>query len=181
MVRKQDMSEKTIEFFWDVGSPYTYLASTQIEKVAQECGAVVKWRPFLLGGVFRDTGNKPNFEVKAKGAYMLDDLKTWAAYYKVPMVFPSCFPVSSLLPMRAATAADRLGKGQPFAQTVMHLYWAEGKDPSQEESILQIAAAVDLDGEEIIRMAQDTEIKEVLKQTTGDRSPRTSCLPQGRR
>ena len=60
------MSQRTIEFFWDVGSPYTYLASTRIEQVAQACKAQVHWKPFLLGGVFRDTGNSPPLEVPAK-------------------------------------------------------------------------------------------------------------------
>ncbi len=73
---EKGMSNKTIEFFWDVGSPYTFLASTRIEKVAQVGNAQTQWRPFLLGGVFRETGNRPPLEVPAKLNYILDDLKT---------------------------------------------------------------------------------------------------------
>ena len=116
------MSERTIEFFWDVVSPYTYLASTRIDRVGRECGVPVRWRPFLLGGVFRQTGNRPPAEVPAKFAYILDDLKTWASYYKVSFRFPESFPLNSLMPMRAAVFADRSGKGHEFALAMMQAY-----------------------------------------------------------
>ena len=86
------MTQQTIEFFWDVGSPYTFLASTRIEELAQSCDARAEWRPFLLGGVFRETGNRPPLEVPAKLNYMLDDLKTWADHYKMSFAFPSVRP-----------------------------------------------------------------------------------------
>lgn len=119
------MSERTIEFFWDVVSPYTYLASTRIDRVGRECGVPVRWRPFLLGGVFRRTGNRPPAEVPAKFAYILDDLKTWASYYKVSFRFPESFPLNSLMPMRAAVFADRSGKGHEFALAMMQAYCLE--------------------------------------------------------
>lgn len=162
------MAGKVIEFFWDVVSPYTYLASTRIEQVAEECGATVRWKPFLLGGVFRDTGNKPPLEVKQKGAYMIQDLKAWADLYKVPFQFPADFPLNSLFPMRAAVAADRLGKGREFAEAVMNLYWVNGKDPNEEENVKSIARSLGLDGEEIVRLTQDPAIKEDLKQNTAE-------------
>ncbi|GIT25819.1 MAG: hypothetical protein CM1200mP41_18630 [Gammaproteobacteria bacterium] len=48
---------KSVEFFFDVGSPTVYLAATQLSKIAGRHGATVLWRPFLLGGVFKATGN----------------------------------------------------------------------------------------------------------------------------
>ena len=162
------MSQRTIEFFWDVGSPYTYLASTRIEGVAHACGAVVRWRPFLLGGVFRETANRPPLEVPAKLNYMLDDLRTWAAHYNIPFAFPSPFPINSLLPMRAAVGADRLGKGKEFAAAVLRALWSEGKDPGLPETLNEAARSAGLDGEELTRLAQDPEIKEALKQNTAE-------------
>ena len=162
------MSNKTIEFFWDVGSPYTFLASTRIEQIAQAGNAQAKWRPFLLGGVFRETGNRPPLEVPAKLNYMLDDLKTWAAHYKIDFVFPSVFPINSLIPMRAAVGADTLGKGKEFAAAVMRTLWQEGKDPGQPDALNEIARSVGLDGEKLAQMAQDPEIKDVLKKNTAE-------------
>jgi 2-hydroxychromene-2-carboxylate isomerase len=157
------MSGTTIEFFWDVVSSYTYLASTRIDRVGRECGVPVRWRPFLLGGVFRQTGNRPPAEVPAKFAYMLDDLKTWASYYKVSFRFPESFPLNSLMPMRAAVFADRSGKGHEFALAMMQAYWCEGRDPSLPEIVQGIARSVGLDGDRTIQMTQDPDIKEELK------------------
>ena len=169
MTREEtSMSQRTIEFFWDVGSPYTYLASTRIEQVAQACNAQAHWRPFLLGGVFRDTGNRPPLEVPAKLNYMLDDLKTWAAHYEMPFSFPSVFPINSLLPMRAAVGADRLGQGKAFAATLMRALWLEGKDPGLPETLSEVARSVGLEGEKLVEMAQDPEIKEILKKNTAE-------------
>ena len=162
------VAEKNVEFFWDVGSPYTYLASTQIDRIAQGCEAVVQWRPFLLGGVFRDTGNKAPAEVPAKGAYLLDDLKVWSAYYGVPFRFSERFPINSVLPMRAAIAADRLGRGREFASRIMQLYWVDGGDPADADSVKEVAAAVGLDGDKIVRMAQEPEIKDALKENSAE-------------
>lgn len=160
------MSLKTIEFFWDVGSPYTFLASTRIEHLERACNARVRWRPFLVGGVFRETGNRPPLEVPAKFNYVIDDLKTWAAYYEMPFTFPAVFPINSLLPMRAAVGADTLGKGREFAVAAMRALWQEGKDPGRQETLNEIARSVGLDGESLARMAQDPAVKEVLKKNT---------------
>lgn len=173
-MEETNMSQRTIEFFWDVGSPYTYLASTRIEQVARACNARVQWRPFLLGGVFRETGNRPPLEVTAKLNYMLDDLQTWAAHYKMPFAFPSVFPINSLLPMRAAVGADRLGKGKEFAAALMRALWQEGRDPSQPDTLKEIARSVGLDGEKLTEMAQDPEIKEILKKNTAEAVERGS-------
>jgi 2-hydroxychromene-2-carboxylate isomerase len=162
------MAERTIEFFWDVGSPYTYLASTRIEQVADACKARVHWRPFLLGGVFRETGNRPPLETPAKLNYMIDDLKTWAAHYRMAFRFPSVFPINSLLPMRAAMAADLLGRGKDFAGALMRAFWTEGKDPGQPETLQGIAQSVGLDGQRVVRMTQDEAIKEGLKKNTAE-------------
>jgi 2-hydroxychromene-2-carboxylate isomerase len=167
-MEETNMSQRMIEFFWDVGSPYTYLASTRIEQVAEACNASARWRPFLLGGVFRETGNRPPLEVAAKLNYMLDDLTTWADYYKMPFTFPAVFPINSLLPMRAAVGADKLGKGKPFASAVMSMLWTQGKDPGLPENLNEVAESVGLTGDELAQMAQDPEIKEVLKRNTAE-------------
>ena len=160
------MAQRTIEFFWDVGSPYTYLAATQMDRVGRACGVPVHWRPFLLGGIFRETGNKPPIEVPAKGKYMLDDLNTWAAFYTVPFVFPDIFPINSLIPMRAAVAADQLGKGKAFGLAIMHLYWAEGKDPGDPGNLSNVFNALELNTDTITQMMQTPKIKETLKQNS---------------
>ena len=74
---------KQIEFFFDFGSPTAYLAWTQLPKIAAECRAEIVWRPMLLGGVFKATGNQSPVLIPAKGAWMFGDMERWARRYGV--------------------------------------------------------------------------------------------------
>jgi 2-hydroxychromene-2-carboxylate isomerase len=93
---------RTVEFFFDVGSPTTYLAYTQLPAIAASRGAQVAWRPMLLGGVFKATGNASPVSVPAKGRWMADDIRRWARRYGVPFAFNPHFPINTLTLMRGA-------------------------------------------------------------------------------
>ena len=99
---------KSLEFFFDVGSPTTYLAWTQLPKIAAETGATIIWRPMLLGGVFKATGNQSPVNIPAKARYMLQDLARYARRYGVPMTFNPHFPINTLTLMRGAAGYRRL-------------------------------------------------------------------------
>ena len=74
---------KTVEFLFDVGSPYTYLAYHQLPKIAEAQGARIVWTPVLLGWIFQATGNKSPTEVPAKGHHLNVDLQRWAKAYGI--------------------------------------------------------------------------------------------------
>ncbi|MBI3373373.1 MAG: 2-hydroxychromene-2-carboxylate isomerase [Betaproteobacteria bacterium] len=93
---------KQIEFFFDVGSPTSYLAYTQLPKIAAACGAGIVWRPMLLGGVFKATGNTSPVTVPAKGRWMTEDIGRWARRYGVSFAFNPHFPINTLTMMRGA-------------------------------------------------------------------------------
>jgi len=150
----------TLEFFYDFTSPYSYLASTRVEAVAARAGARVRWRPFLLGGVLKATGNRAPIEVPAKGKYMLRDLQRWADRLGVPYRFPDVFPIPSILALRCALAAEAKGKLVPFSHAVFRAAWGEGRDIAQPEVLAAIAGAVGLDGAAIVASAP--EFKQAL-------------------
>lgn len=150
---------RTIEFFFDFASPYTYLAATQIEAVAQRAGAELIWRPFLLGGVFKSVGNAPPAVLAPRGAYMLQDLGRWARFYGVPLRFPSTFPVNSLLAMRALQGMSRAER-PAAAHRVFHAHWVEDRDISDP------AVLTPLLGEAALARANDPEVKDRLRRTT---------------
>lgn len=162
------MDKPCIEFFWDPASPYTYLAATQIEKIAADCNATLAWKPFVLGATFEATGNRPPISVKAKGQHLFKDLARWASFYGVPFQFPKSFPVNSIAPERAGIAADKAGKGAEFAKAVMTAHWGEGRDISQPEEIKAVAASIGLDGEAIVAATQDPAVKDALKANTAE-------------
>lgn len=94
---------KSVEFYFDFGSPTSYLAYTQLPGICAETGAELVYRPVLLGGVFQATGNASPIAVPAKGRYTLIDMTRFARRYGVPMKMNPHFPINTLTLMRAAT------------------------------------------------------------------------------
>ena len=145
----------TLEFFYDFVSPYSYLASTRVEEVARRTGATLRWRPFLLGGVFKATGNRSPIETVAKGRHMWTDLERWSRRLGVPLRRPQTFPVSSLLALRAALAADKKGALVPYTHAVFRAYWAEGRDVASPAVLTAIVNEAGLDGAALVALAPE--------------------------
>ena len=95
---------KTIEFFYDIVSPYSYLASERIEALTERNGVEIHWRPFLLGGLHKITGNTPPGLQDFKKPYLGKDLRRLSKYYEIPYQFPKQFPTRTILAQRALTA-----------------------------------------------------------------------------
>lgn len=97
---------KTVDFFFDLGSPASYLAWTQLPELCARQGATLRYRPMLLGGVFQATGNASPVMVPAKGRYMFTDLARFATRYGVQFGLPPGFPVNTLTLMRGAVGTQ---------------------------------------------------------------------------
>lgn len=160
-----------IEFFFDCSSPWTYLAFHNIQPIAAELGVPIKWRPFMVGGVF-NTANPSVYEarrtpVPAKAAYMLKDLGDWAreAGLKIKMP-PSVFPVNSVKVMRACLVLEPQGKLVPFATAAFEAYWGEDKDISKDEVFVEICARAGVDAPPILSAIAEQPVKDALKANT---------------
>lgn len=149
------MSEK-IEFFYDVGSPYSYFAAAQVEDLAKEAGLPVAWRPFLLGGVFKASGNQPPIAVTARGPYLLKDLRRCSEQLGVPLHMPNQFPLNTLLPMRVLAG---LPEAELPAATLklFRAYWYDNLDISSPEVV------ADMLGVAAVAAANDEAVKQKLK------------------
>lgn len=155
-----------VDFYFDIASPYSYLAATQIESVAQKHGASVRWCPFLLGAVFKATDNSMPAAVPAKAKYMLADLYRWAETYGVDFAFPALFPVGSVKPLRACIAAGDRDQAGPFALAIFRQYWCLGRDPSSPEALTAAATEVGLPADEILAAIETQPIKDRLRENT---------------
>lgn len=145
----------TLEFFYDFVSPYSYLATTRVEAIAQRAGASVRFRPFLLGGVMKATGNHAPLETVPKFQHMKVDLQRWARRLGVTLNFPASFPIPSILALRTALAAEAQGKLVPFTHAVYAAAWVDGRDIASPDVLVEVAGAVGLDGAALVAAAPE--------------------------
>ena len=135
----------TLDFWFDFSSPYAYLASTQIDGIAARTHATLRWRPMLLGAVFKAVGQDqvPLLTASpAKQQYYVHDMARWADWWGVPYSFPANFPIRSLLPLRTFLAESALGQRDPlpFARAVFRAAWADGRDVTDPDVLRECGA-----------------------------------------
>jgi 2-hydroxychromene-2-carboxylate isomerase len=154
-----------IEFYFDFSSPYSYLLSEQIEAVATRHGRSVKYRPTLLGAVFKQTGAMPLVEVPLKGEYSKRDFLRSARYAGVKFSMPDAFPVSTVNAARALLWLQSSGsaKSVPFVHTVLRAYFTQNRNVSEAAVLADIAQELGIDPAAMAAAVQDPAIKEKLK------------------
>ncbi len=159
-----------VEFFFDLGSPWTYVASTQLDGLCERTGVEIRWRPFLLGGVFKATNNKSPFlePVWNKLNHQREDMKAWIAHYGIPFNFPSNFPPNTLLAMRGAVVADTFGRIVPYARAANRAFFVNDEDLSDPETVMKIAERAGLDRGDFEKRLAATEVKEALRRNTDE-------------
>lgn len=160
---------KTLEFFFDYASPYSYLASEQVEALAKRTGADIRWRPFLLGAVFKATGNVPPITTPNKAIYLGKDLVDWAIHLGLPpFQMPSSFPINSLKADRLGIVAAEQGRIAQFSHAAFRAAFVQGKDLNEPEVLAELARAAGLDAEKALARAEAQEIKDALRRNTDE-------------
>ena len=162
------MSDKTVEFFFDFGSPASYLAWTQLPAICSAAGAALAYRPMLLGGVFQATGNASPVTVPAKGKYMLTDLARFARRYGVPMRFNPHFPINTLALMRGAVGLQLRDPGRfdGYVTAMFRAMWVEGRNMGDPAVVAEVLAQAGLDPQWILALTGDPAVKDALKAAT---------------
>lgn len=159
---------RTVEFWFDLGSPAAYLAWTQIPQLARETGATVQYRPMLLGGVFQATGNRSPMEVPAKSRYMKSDLQRFAARYGVNYAHNPHFPINTLTLMRGALGLQMREPGRllPYGDAVFRAIWADQRDMNDPAVVGAVLQQAGFDPQPLLALAQDPQVKDGLKRVT---------------
>ncbi len=158
---------KTLEFFYDFGSPATYLAHTQMPGLVERTGADVRYRPMLLGGVFKATGNQSPIVVPAKGAYMgAHDLPRFARRYRVPFKLPPGFPVNTLALMRGAVVAEEEDCAEVYISAMFRALWVEARNLAEPKTVAAVLSAAGLDAKVFLTRIGEQAIKDRLKANT---------------
>lgn len=157
---------KQVEFFFDFGSPTSYLAWTQLPRIAAQAEARIVWRPMLLGGVFKASGNQSPVAIPAKGRYMLHDLARFAARYGVPLAFNPHFPINTLTLMRGAAGYLDTERFQPYVKAIFEALWVQQKNLGKPEVLGDVLGIAGFDPAEFERLVNDEAVKQRLKATT---------------
>ncbi|WP_251962818.1 2-hydroxychromene-2-carboxylate isomerase [Pseudomonas sp. Marseille-Q5299] len=159
---------KTVEFFFDLGSPASYLAWTQLPALCARHGAALRYRPMLLGGVFQATGNASPVMIPAKGRYMFTDLARFAARYGVPFGLPPGFPINTLALMRGLVGTQ-LRAPEHFDALLAALFnglWVQRRNLGDVTVLEQVLAEAGFIAAEFQVLTGDEEVKAALKQAT---------------
>lgn len=153
----------TLEFYFDFGSPTAYLAHKRLGQLASRYPLEVQYKPMLLGGIFKATGNASPITIPAKGMYMMaHDLPRFARRYGVTLNPNPHFPINTLNLMRSAIAAERLGCFSTFVATVYDAIWVHGKDMGDVEVVTQVLNDEGLDTQALSALSADAEVKAEL-------------------
>jgi 2-hydroxychromene-2-carboxylate isomerase len=164
---------KQIEVFYDVSSPWTYLAFVNVQKLAQDEGAEIVWRPFLVGGVFNAVNptmyRMRENPVPARDAWVKQDMQAWARLAGITIRFPpAVFPVNSVKALRALLWAKTQGREVELATAFFQLYWSEDRDISQDDVVAEAARRAGLDPARMAQAIAEPGVKEQLKANTDE-------------
>ena len=159
---------KTFEFWFDFGSPASYLAWTQLPVIEKDTGARAQLRPMLLGGVFQATGNQSPAAIAAKGRYTFDDFDRFARRYGVPLNRNPHFPINTLMLMRGAVG---LQQGEParlvaYCDAVFRAIWVSARNLNDPATVAAELQAAGFEPQALLGLTQNAQVKEGLKAAT---------------
>ena len=157
---------KSVDFYYDYGSPTAYLAWTQLPGICAKHGATLNYKPILLGGLFKATGNQSPVTVEAKGKWLFDDITRYAKHYGVPFALNPHFIVNTMPAMRGAMWADANGVLEQYNTAMYTAMWVEAKNIAEPDVITEVLTSAGLDAAAMGEAIQQQEIKQALISAT---------------
>ncbi|HEV2678023.1 MAG TPA: 2-hydroxychromene-2-carboxylate isomerase [Aliidongia sp.] len=154
-----------IDFYFDFSSPYGYIATARIDEIGRKHGVPVRWRPFLLGAVFKITGAGPLPTLPLKGGYFMHDAPRSARLLGLPFVLPAQFPFGTVTACRAfyfVAQSDPEGAVR-LARALYDHAFGKGRDICPVEAVVGIAAELGFDPDWVQAGIQAHETKELVK------------------
>lgn len=157
-----------LEFWFEFGSNYSYLSVMRIEEASLRHGVTIRWKPFLLGPIFRSFGwdSSPFVLQRAKGEYVWKDMARECRKYGLPWTRPSTFPRSALLPMRVALVGAEQDWIGAYCRRMMTLHFAEDRAIDSVEVVTGALLQLGLPAQRIIDAALSDANKHRLRAQT---------------
>lgn len=157
-----------VEFFFDLVSPYSYLAHYELQKIVARYKADIIWRPVLLGAILKETGNIAPIQVPAKGRYMLHDLQKWAAHYQLPFQMNPFFPINTVQLMRGALVMQQEGQAAflHYLDAVYKAMFVAPRNLNDPQEVIATLQDAGLDPALMQKRMAEDEIKNKLRAET---------------
>lgn len=159
---------KTLEFFYDIVSPASYLAWTQMPRVQKQTGAEIVYRPFFLPGVFQKAGSNTPITVPAKGKWIFEDFKRFAKRYGVPFAMNKAFPLSSVYVMRGLNNYRESDALVPLTEGFYRAMWVDDENINDPAVVGRIVSGAGLDPKEYQAKLEDPNNKQALMDVTDE-------------
>ncbi len=154
-------------FYFDLGSPYAYLAAERISGLFAEAGLQQpEWQPVLLGGLFKRFGRDSWANGPGRAAGMAEVERRALAYGLPPLAWPDPWPGNTLFAMRVATFAKQSGRTVSFSLAAFRQAFAAGNDLSDRDNVLIAAAACELHPRALLKAVETTLVKGALREAT---------------
>ena len=150
-------------FYYDLGSPYAYLAAERLTRVLPE---VPVWQPILLGGIWRETGGQSWAVTDARDEGMAEVERRATEYDVMPIRWPEGWPNNTLKAMRVAVWAQQIGRTVAFSLAAFRQAFAGGKDLSDVDYVLMAAAACELHPNAVLKAIETQSVKDRLREVT---------------
>lgn len=162
--------QPSLDFWLEFASTYSYPAAARIGRLAQARGVALRWRPFLLGPVFKQNGwtTSPFNLYPAKGRYMWRDLERICGALDLPFAEPPQFPQNTILPARVALIAFDEGWGEAFTNAVYRAQFGDRKNIGEQETVASIVRDLGKDPDDVMARAQSDANKLRLREQTDE-------------
>jgi 2-hydroxychromene-2-carboxylate isomerase len=158
---------KTVTFYYDYGSPWSYLAFKRLPGIAAEAGAEIDYRPVLVGGMFKTLGTQMPVEIPAKAAWFWTDIDRFVARYGVPFVHnPHHAGFRSLPLMRGAMVAAEQGTLVAYSEAIYDAFWGQGLNLSDPAVVRSVLSGAGFDPAAIFAGAEGDAAKAALREAT---------------
>jgi 2-hydroxychromene-2-carboxylate isomerase len=162
------MAKPTLDFWFEFASTYSYPAAMRISPLAEAAGVAVRWRPFMLGPIFKEQGwtTSPFNLFPAKGRNMWRDLERTCGTLGLPFVRPTTFPQNTLLAARVALVGLAEAWGEDYCRAIYRAEFAEGRTVEETETIAGVLTGLGLDAGAVLDRAQSNENRSQLRAHT---------------
>lgn len=159
---------KPIDFYFDFSSPYGYLASHRIDKIAEGHDRSVTWRPYLMGVVFKINGRTPLPDLPLVGDYARRDFARSARLHGVPFNAPSRLPISAVAASRAYywLYDQDPQKAKVLARALYGAFFVDDQNIAEPDVVASVAESVGVDNVAMAKALQDADVKNRLRQET---------------